>query len=32
VEKATLCLDGKEVELTQKLVGKNKIDYFDLIN
>ena len=32
VDKAVLRVDGRETELTHKLVGKDKIDYFELVN
>ena len=31
VQKATLCINGKEIDLVKKLQGKEKINYFDLI-
>ncbi len=31
VDASTLCLNGKQVELTQKLQGKDKVDYFHLM-
>jgi len=31
VQSATLCLNGKETELTSKIIGKDKVDYFELM-
>ena len=32
VDKATLCLHGKKTELTHKLAGKGKVNYFELVS